>query len=299
MILFEDAPLDEIIPQAAWTIFANHGQNCCAGSRLYVHASLYDRAIDGVAAIVEGIVMRSPLDPASQMGPLFSRAHRDRVLGFVADGTAAGARLAAGGAGRGKAYVAPTVLAGVRPDMRPVREEIFGPVLVAAPFEDEADVLALANASDFGLGASVWTNDLARVHRMTRALEAGTVWVNCHNVLDVALPFGGWKSAGIGADLGEAAVLACTRVKAAVHRYAWQDGHNRDCPAPQEQHCRKSLRPEMTWHLLALRHCTRPTRIPAERGIWSRGCSATTAWPRPPTRTRRGITWAPWWHHMP
>jgi phenylacetaldehyde dehydrogenase len=220
VILFEDAPLDEVIPQAAWAIFANHGQNCCAGSRLYVQKRIYEAVIEGVAEIAAGITMGSPLDPVSQIGPLFSRAHRDRVLGYVADGQAAGARLAVGGAALGDAYISPTILAETSPNMRPVREEIFGPILVAAPFRDESEVLALANDSEFGLGASVWSNDLARVHRMTRGLEAGTVWVNCHNVLDVALPFGGWKASGIGADLSESAVLACTRVKATVHRYA-------------------------------------------------------------------------------
>lgn len=219
VILFEDAPVDEVVPMAAWAIFANHGQNCCAGSRLYVHESLYDRVIEGVAEVARSITLGAPLDPGAQMGPLFSAAHRDRVLDHVRAGLAEGARLASGGEAVGSAYMQPTVLAGVRPDMRPVREEIFGPVLVAAPFRDEAEVLALANDSEFGLGASFWTNDLGRAHRMTRGLEAGTVWVNCHNLLDVALPFGGWKSSGIGADLGEASVLACTRVKAAVHRY--------------------------------------------------------------------------------
>ncbi len=219
VILFEDADPAEAIPQAAWAIFANHGQNCCAGSRLYVHESLYDRVIEGVVAIAETITLGAPLDPASQMGPLFSRGHRDRVLSYVEAGRGEGARVATGGRAFGEAFIAPTVLAEARADMRPVREEIFGPVLVAAPFRDEAEALALANDSEFGLGASVWTNDLARVHRMTRALEAGTVWINCHNVLDVALPFGGWKSSGVGADLGEAAVLACTRLKASVQRY--------------------------------------------------------------------------------
>lgn len=219
VIAFADANLEEFIPQAAWAIFGNHGQNCCAGSRLYVHESLYHQVIDGVVEIAKSIKLGAPLDPSSQMGPLFSAAHRDRVLEFVAAGRDEGARVATGGEAKGVAFITPTVLAETTAQMRPVREEIFGPVLVAASFTDEAEVLRLANDSEYGLGASIWSNDLARVHRMTRGLEAGTVWVNCHNVLDTALPFGGWKSSGIGADLSEAAVLACTKVKASVQRY--------------------------------------------------------------------------------
>ncbi|MDR7127407.1 aldehyde dehydrogenase family protein [Pseudotabrizicola sp. 4114] len=221
VILFEDAPLDRAIPAAAWAIFGNHGQNCCAGSRLYVHRSIYDQVLAGVVEIAESIAVGSPLDPGSMMGPVVSRAQQQRIQGLIAAGTAEGARLVAGGTpidGPGS-YVPPTVLADVRPDMTPVREEIFGPVLVAASFDTVAEVIALANDTEYGLGASVWTNDLGRVHHMTRQLEAGSIWVNVHNALDVALPFGGWKNSGIGADLGETAVLAHTKVKASVHHY--------------------------------------------------------------------------------
>lgn len=155
------------------------------------------------------------------MGPVVSRAQQERILTLVEAGRAEGARVATGGAALDApgAWVQPTVLTDCTPDMPPVREEIFGPVLVAASYSSDAEALAMANRSEYGLGASIWTNDLARVHHMTRRLEAGSVWVNVHNALDVALPFGGWKSSGIGADLSETAVLAHTRVKASVHHY--------------------------------------------------------------------------------
>ncbi|MFD1252479.1 Phenylacetaldehyde dehydrogenase [Devosia equisanguinis] len=222
VILFQDAPLERAIPAAAWAIFSNHGQNCCAGSRLYVHRSLYDQVIEGVAEIARNIVIGSPLDPATQMGPVVTRAQQRRIHDLINAGTAEGARVVVGGTpieGPGS-YVPPTVLTDVRSDMTPVREEIFGPVLVAASFDSDAEALALANGSEFGLGASIWTNDLGRVHHMTRKLEAGSIWVNVHNALDVALPFGGWKNSGMGADLSEAAVLAHTKIKASVHHYA-------------------------------------------------------------------------------
>lgn len=220
-LLFADAPLERAIPDAAWAIFSNHGQNCCAGSRLYVHESIYEEVLDGVVEIAKSIRLGSPLHAASQMGPVVTRSQQERIQNFIAAGQAEGARLAYGAAALDHPgyYVNPTVLADVTPDMSPVREEIFGPVLVAASFKTDEEALALANNSEYGLGASVWTNDFERVNRMTRDLEAGSVWVNVHNALDVALPFGGWKNSGLGADLSETAVLAHTKVKASVHRH--------------------------------------------------------------------------------
>ncbi|KRB01167.1 aldehyde dehydrogenase [Devosia sp. Root685] len=221
VILFQDAPLERAIPAAAWAIFSNHGQNCCAGSRLYVHHSIYEQVIEGVADIARGIAIGSPLDAATQMGPVVTQAQQKRIHELIEAGKAEGARVVVGGEpieGAGS-YVPPTILANVRLDMTPVREEIFGPVLVAASFTTDAEALSQANASEYGLGASIWTNDLDRVHHMTRQLEAGSIWVNVHNALDVALPFGGWKNSGMGADLSETAVLAHTKVKAAVHHY--------------------------------------------------------------------------------
>lgn len=219
VILMEDADIDSAGEAAAWSIFANHGQNCCAGARLYVHRSIYDAVIEKVVSVAESITLSAPLEPAAMMGPLISTAHRQRVMGYVEQGVADGAKLATGGTSPDHqgAYIRPTVLTGVNPGMSAVTDEIFGPVMVAAPFDTEDEVLGLANDSRFGLGASVFSRDIERINRMTQRLQSGSVWINVHNALDVALPFGGWKESGVGNDLSEAAVLAHTRVKASVH----------------------------------------------------------------------------------
>ncbi len=158
------------------------------------------------------------LDPASQMGPLVSRAQQERVLGYIEAGRREGATVLTGGGALDHAgsYVEPTVLVNTTQRMRVVQEEIFGPVLVASRFSDEAEALRMANESEYGLGASIWTRDISRVHRFIRGFKAGNVWVNVHNVLDSALPFGGTKGSGVGHDLGEQSVLDHTRIKAAV-----------------------------------------------------------------------------------
>ena len=222
VIVMEDADVDQVAQAAAWAIFGNHGQNCCAGSRLYVHRSIHDAVIEGVAAVARGIELSAPLQDGAVMGPVVSHAQQRRILSYVEGGLADGARLVTGGAAPDHpgAYVQPTVLDGARPGMAAVRDEIFGPVLMAAAFDTEQEVLALANQSRFGLGASVFTRDTDRIRRMTDGLEAGSVWINVHNALDVALPFGGWKDSGVGNDLGEAAVLGHTRLKASVQYHA-------------------------------------------------------------------------------
>ena len=218
MIMLADADLDNAIPGGALAIFANHGQNCCAGSRLYVHRSIHDKVVAGIAAIAEATVLGSSLDPDTQMGPLVSKRQQERVLGYIESGREQGAEVAAGGNALDHigAYVRPTVLAGVHQDMKVVREEIFGPVLSVMAFDDEADALKLANDTDYGLGASIWTRDVNKVHHFTRGFRAGTVWVNVHNVLDMALPFGGIKNSGMGHDLGKESVLANCNIKASV-----------------------------------------------------------------------------------
>ena len=218
VVIMPDADLDKAIPGAAWAIFGNHGQNCCAGSRLYVHESVFDRVLDGVGEIARSIRLGPGLDPASQMGPLVSKAQQERVLGYIESGRAEGASVLTGGEAVDHAgcYVQPTVLVNTAQTMRVVQEEIFGPVLVASKFADEAEALTLANDSEYGLGASIWTRDISRVHRFIRGFKAGNVWVNVHNVLDTALPFGGTKNSGVGHDLGEQSVLDHTRIKSAV-----------------------------------------------------------------------------------
>ena len=220
VVILEDADLEAAIPGAAWAIFGNHGQNCCAGSRLFVHERHFNRVVEGVAKIAREIKLGPGLAPDSQMGPLISRAQQARVLDYVADARSAGAEVLAGGRApsvRGS-YVEPTVLTRVQPDMRAVREEIFGPVLVAMSFSHNEEAIALANRCAYGLGASVWTRDVSTVHRFVKALEVGTVWVNNHNVLDMALPFGGLKDSGLGYELSEEAIHSHTRLKSVVLR---------------------------------------------------------------------------------
>ena len=220
VVILEDALLDEAIPAAAWAIFGNHGQNCCAGSRLYVQERHFEAVIAGVARIAREIRLGPGLAPESQMGPLISDLHKARVLAYVDDARTAGATVLTGGgapSARGS-YVEPTVLTHVTANMKAVREEIFGPVLVAMPFKRHEEAITLANASAYGLGASVWTRDISTVHRFVKAFKVGTVWVNNHNVLDMALPFGGVKDSGIGSELSEEALFSHTRLKSVVLR---------------------------------------------------------------------------------
>jgi len=218
VIVMDDANLELAIPGAAWAIFGNHGQNCCAGSRLYVHQAIYDRVIEGVAEIAAAIKLGPGLDPTTEMGPLVSKEQQKRVLGYVKSGVDEGASILVGGKALDHPgfYVQPTVLANIRQDMKVVQEEIFGPVLVAAPFEDVDEVLARANNTRYGLGASIWTENIGRMHRLVPKLKAGTVWVNTHNVLDLAMPFGGFKDSGMGSELSEEAIYQHTQIKSVI-----------------------------------------------------------------------------------
>jgi phenylacetaldehyde dehydrogenase len=214
-IVFDDAGPDAI-EGAANAIFFNHGQCCVAGSRLYVQQSRFDEVVDGVAQIAKSIKMGPGMEPGTQMGPLVSEEQLRLVTGFLESGEAEGATALAGGGRFGDRgyFVEPTVLTNTRPDMKVVREEIFGPVLVAAPFSDLDEIAAVANDSDFGLGAGIWTKDISKAHALAKKLRAGTVWINCYNVFDAALPFGGYKQSGWGREMGHEALNAYTEVKA-------------------------------------------------------------------------------------
>lgn len=218
MIVMDDADLENAIPGVALGIFANHGQNCCAGSRLFVHEKVYDKVIAGVVEEANKIVLGASLDPAAQMGPLASTAQQERVLGYIESGLSEGAEVAAGGEALDHpgAYVKPTILVGTNRNMRVVREEIFGPVLSTMRFKDGDDIVALANDSEYGLGASIFTQNINTAHHFVRKVKTGNVWVNVHNVLDAALPFGGVKSSGYGHELGDAAIMAHTVSKSTV-----------------------------------------------------------------------------------
>ncbi|API58623.1 betaine-aldehyde dehydrogenase [Tardibacter chloracetimidivorans] len=217
VIIFPDADLDAAAQGAAAGIFYNQGQVCCAGSRVYVHESAFDRVVADISDRADAIKVRPGLDEDSEMGPLVSDEQLSRVMGFFDSGREDGARVVTGGGRHGdKGYfVKPTVYADTNRDMRLVREEIFGPVIVAEPFgDDDLDrIAAIANDTEYGLASSVWSRDISKALMMTKKIKAGTVWVNCHNVFDSNLPFGGFKQSGWGREMGHYAIENYTEVK--------------------------------------------------------------------------------------
>src|SRR5271156_523413 len=214
-IVFDDADAGAV-EGAANAIFFNHGQCCVAGSRLFVQEDRFDEVVNGVAEIAKGIKLGSGLEAGTQMGPLVSEEQLQRVTGFLESGVAEGATTVTGGSRHGDRgyFVEPTVITNVRPEMKIVRDEIFGPVVGAAPFRTLDDIAAEANNSPYGLGAGIWTRDTSKAHALAKKLRAGTVWINCYNVFDAALPFGGYKQSGWGREMGHEALHAYTEVKA-------------------------------------------------------------------------------------
>ena len=214
-IVFDDAS-PEAVEGAANAIFFNHGQCCVAGSRLYVQEGRFDEVVEGVAQIAKSIRLGPGMEAGTQMGPLVSEEQLNRVTGFLDSGREDGATAVTGGGRWGDSgyFVEPTVLTHTRPDMKVVREEIFGPVLVAAPFQSIDDIAAVANDSEYGLGAGIWTRDISKAHALAKRLRAGTVWINCYNVFDASLPFGGYKQSGWGREMGHEVLEAYTEIKA-------------------------------------------------------------------------------------
>jgi phenylacetaldehyde dehydrogenase len=214
-VVFSDGDVDSAISGASMAIFFNHGQCCCAGSRLYIEKPIFDRVVEGVSEKARKINVGPGWEKSTDMGPLVSEEQLNRVCGYLESGRAEGAKAVTGGERHGdKGYfVQPTVLVNTNEDMKVVREEIFGPVVTAIPFTDPAELVATANNSVYGLAAGVWTRDVSKAHRVAAQLRAGTVWINCYNVFDAALPFGGYKQSGWGREMGHEALEMYTEVK--------------------------------------------------------------------------------------
>lgn len=205
MVAFEDADIQRIVDATQQSVFFNTGQVCSAGSRLYVQQSIYEDVIEAVAKRAEAMTIGNTLDPDIEMGPMVSDAQRKTVSEYIEIGLQEGARLVCGGIPDTESegyFVKPTLFADCNNSMRIVQEEIFGPVLAVIPFETEAQAIELANDNIYALTASVFTQDVARAHRCIRKLEAGTVWVNTHDMIDSNTPFGGLKQSGFGKDMG-------------------------------------------------------------------------------------------------
>ena len=204
MVAFADADFDALAEAARWSVFFNAGQVCSAGSRLYVERSCYNEAIDAICKVTDAMKMRPGLDPECDIGPVISADQKRSILNYLDIARDEGATFHTGGepVDRDGYFVAPTVLGVMDNNLRIVQEEIFGPVLVVLPFDDEEEALRLANDNEFGLAASVWTQDIQKAMRATRRLQAGTVWVNAHDLVDSAIPCGGIKASGFGKDMG-------------------------------------------------------------------------------------------------
>ncbi|GGL67930.1 betaine-aldehyde dehydrogenase [Wenxinia marina] len=216
ILVFDDADVENAVTGAILGNFYSSGQICSNGTRVFVQSGIKERFLERLAERLEsGVVMGDPLDEATNYGPMVSERQMEIVLGYIEKGREEGARLIAGGGrvDRPGFFVAPTVFADVTDDMTIAREEIFGPVLSVLDFEDEADAVARANATEFGLAAGVYTSDLARGHRVVAALRAGTCWINAYNLTPVEMPFGGVKSSGVGRENGRAAIEHYSQLK--------------------------------------------------------------------------------------
>ena len=218
VVVMPDVNVADAAAGAAGAIFFNSGQVCIAGSRLFAHRSIFDKVIEGIAGATAFWTPRPSLDPSAHMGPLVSRDQFDRVMGYIEAGKRDGATVAVGGDSPSSNgyYVNPTILVDVKPTMSVVSEEIFGPVVVAQRFDDIDEVAKMANDTCYGLGAGVWTRDVSAMHRLASKIKAGTVWGNCHAVIDPALPFGGFKQSGFGREQARQGIDAYTELKTVI-----------------------------------------------------------------------------------
>jgi acyl-CoA reductase-like NAD-dependent aldehyde dehydrogenase len=223
-IVFDDADLDAAVRGTAWGVFLNSGQVCCAGTRLLVQESIAEEFVGRLAALTRRIQIGDPFDPSNHLGSVASRQQCERVMTYIDRGVADGADLVVGGSRptglkESGFFVAPTIFGGADPSMAIAREEIFGPVLTVLTFKDEGHALELANGIEFGLAASVWTQDVSRMLRLADRLECGSVWCNTARLMDPGLPFGGFKSSGLGNSRGQGAIDGSTKVKAVTIHY--------------------------------------------------------------------------------
>ncbi len=189
-------------------LYLNQGQCCCAGSRLFVEDKVYDATIEQLVKKASTRKLGDPFDAATEQGPQVDKTQFDKILGYIASGKEQGAKCVTGGERHGdKGYfIKPTIFAEVKDEMKIAREEIFGPVLQVLRFKEVEEVVKRANTTDYGLAAAVWTRDIAKAHNIAARIRAGTVWVNCYDIFDAAAPFGGFKSSGMGRELGEKAL---------------------------------------------------------------------------------------------
>ena len=227
-IIFADADFDQAVAGAVFGLLFNNGQNCIAGTRLLVERSVYDKVCAAVADKLASLKVGDPMDEATQLGAIVSQEQFDKVTGYIEIGRQEGATVACGGrvptvpGCEGGWFVEPTLLTGCTNDMRVVREEIFGPVLVAVPFEDEADAIRIANDTPYGLGSGVFTTSADRVARMVGALQSGTVYVNTFNQVYPQSPFPGWKQSGTGVERGMHGLLENLRYKNVIQDISGQ-----------------------------------------------------------------------------
>jgi aldehyde dehydrogenase (NAD+) len=214
-IIFADTDLDEAVEGAHFGLFFNHGQCCCAGSRVFVEEKIYDKFVEKSGARARNRTVGDPFDPKTEQGPQVDQAQFDKVMGFIESGRSEGAKLVCGGdrVGDHGYFIQPTVFADVQDGMKIAQEEIFGPVMSIIPFKSADEVVERANRTTYGLAAAVWTRDIQKAHSIANSVRAGTVWVNCYNVLDPRAPFGGFKQSGIGRELGEYGLQQYTEVK--------------------------------------------------------------------------------------
>lgn len=225
-VIFADCDFDKMLSTTMRSSFANQGQICLCGSRIYVEAPIYDRFKEAFVTRTRQLVVGDPVDPASQLGAVVSQSHMEKILSYVALAQEEGGTILAGGHQvrldgdlSGGYYVAPTIIEGLGPECRTNQEEIFGPVVTITPFETEGEALALANSTPYGLSATVWTEDLTRAHRFAEHLEAGIVWINCWLLRDLRTPFGGVKESGVGREGGFEALRFFTEAKNVCIQY--------------------------------------------------------------------------------